>query len=83
MLGAPATDLLPCLRCVRTAYKGAGPSDVVPPCVDCQFVEPGSSRCRQCNKRKDNGCNPVGDSRCCAPGWPAIEDKSGGGFADD
>ncbi|KAJ1678703.1 hypothetical protein EV182_003516 [Spiromyces aspiralis] len=55
-----ATELLPCLKCLRSAYKAAANhATTVPLDVGCQFTEAGSSRCSQCNKRKESGCDPA------------------------
>ncbi|KAJ1678408.1 hypothetical protein EV182_004105 [Spiromyces aspiralis] len=55
-----ATELLPCLKCLRSAYKAAANhAATVPLDVGCQFTEAGSSRCSQCNKRKESGCDPA------------------------
>lgn len=55
----PTNEVLPCIRCVRSALKEAPPNAVVPLTINCVFEKTSSFKCAQCIKRNDTGCLPV------------------------
>ena len=57
----PASELLACLKCIRTAHGRVENDDAIPLDVECTFPRTASYKCHQCNARRDTGCEPVSD----------------------
>ena len=60
VLEADASVVMPCMPCIRTAYRNAPEDELTPLVIGCVLDKSSSSgKCQQCRSRYATGCESV------------------------